>query len=299
MDFAIHPDAKPCRTVANTTQLHKGTGRTGNRRQATREFLDRSLALSKGIDVSRTAAFSLGAALALAFGTSARAADLIGQAPLQAPSSVAVPFDWNGAYIGGHVGYAAGWSDWSASQVGGIGSVGRTDLTNGFDLFKGSGSFIGGFQGGYNVVLPSRVLFGVEADASFPNLIAGTSVGTTSTGVASYGDTVLHTGTVRGRIGYVFDNNWLVYGTGGFAWTYDQLKRTQLVGGVLPAGTDEGAFLWRFGWAAGAGIEIPLAPNWSARAEYLYTGFGGASRTFAATPEAFNSNLSPSRSGSA
>ena len=207
-------------------------------------------------------------------------------------SSVAVPFDWNGAYIGGHVGYAAGWSDWSASQVGGIGSVGRTDLTNGFDLFKGSGSFIGGFQGGYNVVLPSRVLFGVEADASFPNLIAGTSVGTTNTGVASYGDTVLHTGTVRGRIGYVFDNNWLAYGTGGFAWTYDQLERTQLVGGALPAGTEEGAFLWRFGWAAGAGIEIPVAPSWSARAEYLYTGFGGASRTFAATPEVFNSNLS-------
>jgi high affinity Mn2+ porin len=281
--------------VANTTQLHIISVRTGNRRLETRGFLDRSLAFSKGIDVSRAAASSLGVALVLAFGTYARAADLIGQAP----SSLAVPLDWNGAYIGGHVGYAAGWSDWSASQVGGIGSVGRTDLTNGFDLFKGSGSFIGGFQGGYNVVLPSRVLFGVEADASFPNLMAGTSVGATNTGVASYGDTVLHTGTVRGRIGYVFDNDWLAYGTGGFAWTYDQLERTQLVGGALPAGTEEGAFLWRFGWAAGAGVEIPVAPSWSARAEYLYTGFGGASRTFAATPEVFNSNLSTSRSGSA
>jgi hypothetical protein len=115
MDFASHPDAKPCRLVANTTQLHNISIRTGNRRLETRGFLDRSLALSKGSDVSRAAASSLGVALVLAFSASARAADLIGQAP----SSIAVPFDWNGAYIGGHVGYAAGWSDWSASQVGG------------------------------------------------------------------------------------------------------------------------------------------------------------------------------------
>ena len=233
-----------------------------------------------------------------AFSTSSRAADLVGQVPLQTQSLVAVPYDWTGAYIGGHVGFAAGWSKWSASQVGGIGSVGRTDLTNAFDLFKGSGSFFGGFQGGYNVVLPSRVLFGAEADASFPNLIAGTSVGTTNTGFASYGDTVLHSGTVRGRIGYVFDNNWLAYGTGGFAWTYDQLKRTQLAGGVLPPDTDEGAFLWRFGWAAGAGVEIPLAPNWSARAEYLYTGFDSHSRTFAGTPRSSNPTCPCISSGS-
>jgi high affinity Mn2+ porin len=291
MDIAIRQEAELHRLVANATQLYQATQRAGSLGQATRELLDRFRALSKSITVSHAATFGLGAALAFASGTSARAADLIGQGPLQAASSISVPFNWTGAYIGGHVGYAAGWSGWSASQVGGIGSVGRTDLTNGFDLFKGSGSFFGGFQGGYNVVLPSRVLFGVEADAAFPNSIAGTSVGTTNTGVASYGDTVLHTGTVRGRIGYVFDNNWLAYGTSGFAWTYDQLKRTQLVGGVLPPDTDEGAFLWRFGWAAGAGVEIPVAPSWSARAEYLYTGFGGAGRTFAATPEVFDSSL--------
>jgi high affinity Mn2+ porin len=97
---------------------------------------------------------------------------------------------------------------------------------------------------------------------------------------------------IEGRVGYVLDKNWLVYGTGGFAWSYDQLTRTQLAGGTQPPGTDEGGFLWRFGWAAGAGVEIPGAPNWSARLEYLYTGFGNRSRDFNVSGEAFNSSLS-------
>src|ERR1700738_1065451 len=233
MDIAILLEAGFRHVIANTTQLHKVSGRIGSKRWA---FLDRSHALSKGINVSRAVALSLGTALACAFVTSPRAADLIGQVPLRAPPSVAVPYDWTGAYVGGHVGYAAGSSDWSAGQAGGVGSVGRIDLTKGFDAFKGSGGFLGGLQGGYNVVLPSRLLIGVEADASFPNAIAGTVNGAAGNGIASYGDTVLHYGTARGRIGYVFDNNWVFFGTGGFAWSHDQIARTQLADGSLPSG---------------------------------------------------------------
>jgi len=111
-------------------------------------------------------------------------------------------------------------------------------------------------------VLPSRLLIGVEADASFPNTVAGTSTGVAANGIASYGDTVLHSGTARGRIGYVFDNNWLVYGTGGFAWSYDQIVRTQLAGGSLPPGADESAFLWRL---AGQRVQV-------SRSRWLRTG---------------------------
>ena len=228
----------------------------------------------------------LGCLVGVAADSAVKAADLPKPTIVQSPQ-----FDWLGWYVGGHVGYAGGGSDWSSNQPGGV-SAGRTDLTNGFDLFKGTGSFFSGLQGGYNVVLPSRLVLGIEADGSFPNSIAGTSLGVSNAGIASYGDTVLSTGTMRGRIGYVFDNNWLAYGTGGFAWSYDQLTRTQLAGGSLPPGTDERAFLWRFGWAAGAGVEVPVAPNWSARLEYLYTGFGNHSRDFNASGDAFNSNLS-------
>ncbi|MGD0024463.1 MAG: hypothetical protein ABSC37_07530 [Xanthobacteraceae bacterium] len=127
-------------------------------------------------------------------------------------------------------------------------------------MFTGTGSFFAGFQGGYNIMLPSRLLLGVETDASFPNTLAGTATATSAfAGQASFNDTVLHSGTVRGRVGYAFDH-WLFYATGGFAWSYDQITRTQIAGGALDPGTEESALLWRLGWTAGAGIELPVAP---------------------------------------
>src|SRR5215471_3550402 len=94
---------------------------------------------------------------------------------------------------------------------------------------------------------------------------------TPAIGLASYSETVLHSGTVRGRIGYAPDN-WLFYATGGFAWTYDQLTLTQLTDG-----TTDAPFLWRLGWVAGLGIEWAFAPNWTANVEYLFTKYGNSS----------------------
>jgi high affinity Mn2+ porin len=79
---------------------------------------------------------------------------------------------------------------------------------------------------------------------------------------------VLSSGTVRGRIGYA-PGRWLFYATGGFAWTYNQQTLTQ-----LSTGNSETPFLWRLGWAAGAGVETPIAPHWTARLEYLFIDYG-------------------------
>ena len=79
---------------------------------------------------------------------------------------------------------------------------------------------------------------------------------------------MLASGTVRGRIGYA-PGNWLFYATGGFAWTYDHQSLTQIA-----TGATETPFLWRLGWAAGAGVEVPIAPHWTARLEYLFTDYG-------------------------
>jgi high affinity Mn2+ porin len=226
----------------------------------------------------------------LTLANTAVAADL----PLKAPAPADAVFSWTGFYIGGHFGYAAGRTDWSATDAGAVAPVlaGSTNLFNEYDAFKGTGSYLFGLQAGYNYLLPSRWLIGFEADASAPNTLAGSqTVSTPADGLASYTDTVLNFGTARARVGYAFDR-WLVYGTGGLAWSYDKLERTQLTGGMVGVGTTETAFLWRWGWAAGAGVEFPVAPTWTGKVEYLATGFGGGKKLFPAAGQSFNSDLS-------
>ncbi len=213
--------------------------------------------------------------------SAADAADLITEAP-QAPASYA----WTGFYFGGHLGYATGSSAWTATDPAGGGTSGTLDLNNGFNIFKGTGSFFAGLQGGYNIVLPSRLLLGVEADASFPNMWEGSAPATSAAaGTASFDETALYSGTVRARVGYAFDH-WLIYATGGLAWSYDQIARTQVVRRRSSTpGTDETALLWRLGWTAGAGVALPVAPHWSARLEYLFSDFGRRDAVFPATPQ--------------
>jgi hypothetical protein len=62
-------------------------------------------------------------------------------------------------------------------------------------------------------------------------------------GQASYAEMVQFSGSVRGRIGYA-PGHWLVYATGGFAWTYNQhaRRRSKRAAEVsLPAAMARGA----------------------------------------------------------
>jgi high affinity Mn2+ porin len=137
------------------------------------------------------------------------------------------------------------------------------------------GTLTGGLQGGYNYVLPSRLLLGVEADMSFPNYLSADEVvwfrTTPDTDIVEKID---YMGTLRGRVGYAFDH-WMVYATGGFAWSLGRFLQT-------PGAVDDvdKALHLHTGWAAGAGAEIPIAPMWIARLEYLYRNFGHAEVTF-------------------
>jgi high affinity Mn2+ porin len=169
-------------------------------------------------------------ALAFTFATSTQAAASIDQGPWQTPPPVANVYDWTGFYAGGHLGYAWGSSNWTAPGISG-----SFNLSQPVDTFAETGSFFAGLQIGYDYMLPNRIVIGAEVDASFPAWpnLAGISIGGTSTftsptiGAESYSETVLSSGTVRGRIGYA-PGNWLFYATGGFAWTYNQLTLTQL-----------------------------------------------------------------------
>jgi high affinity Mn2+ porin len=218
----------------------------------------------------------------------ADAADLSRALPTKAPPPAAsVSYDWTGFYAGAHAGYAGGSSYWTTS-----GASGSFGLYQGFDAFKDTGSYFEGFQAGYNSMLPNRIVIGAELDASFPSFRnkAGVSIGGSSAlsspfGPETFQETMLASGTVRGRIGYA-PADWLFYATGGFAWTYDRLTLTQLANG-----TTDMPFLWRFGWAAGVGAEAAIAPHWTSRLEYLFTDYGAASVTFPSTGQRFNSDF--------
>ncbi len=212
--------------------------------------------------------------------------DLVVTGPAAAPAASST--QWTGLYFGGHLGNAWGNSNWSTPGV-----TGSTSLAQTLDTFAEAGSFFEGIQGGYNYMLPNRLIIGVEGDASFPaypNLsglgIGGQSNFTSPTlGAETYSDNLLAFGTVRGRIGYA-PGNWLIYATGGFAWSRDQLSLSQNA-------TSVGDFpqAWRVGWAAGAGVEAPIAPHWTARFEYLFTDYGGITTTFPSLGQPFRSNL--------
>jgi len=189
---------------------------------------------------------------------SVQAADLP-PAPRVAPAppiAYAPPvYNWTGFYIGGHVG--GGWenSSWTDPFFGGNNS------------FNNSG-FLGGVQAGANAQFNWLVL-GVEGDFSW--------TGIKGSGTDSIGDSintnVNWTSTVTGRAGVAFDRL-LVYGKGGLAIAYDQSSLTDI------AGVTSNTNLTRTGWTAGAGLEYGLAPNWSAKVEYDYLGFGSQPLNF-------------------
>ena len=210
----------------------------------------------------------------------------------QSPFSGPV-YDWNGFYAGGRVGYAWGSSNWTGSAPGAQSVSGTLDLFQPLNVFNDTGSFTQGLQTGYNYMLPNRVVLGAEADVTFPGFpnAAGISIGNISNftsptlGAETFSETVLTSGTVRARIGYA-PGSWLFYATGGLAWTYNRLTLTQLT-----TGATESPFLWRLGWAAGAGLEVPVMPHWTARLEYLFTDYGNSGTTFFAGTQRSDSNF--------
>lgn len=182
--------------------------------------------------------------------------------------------DWSGPFVGIHYAYGVVGSLYSFGGPGSASSSGSIELTNVPDAFKGTGSYALGFGAGYNYALPSRMIVGVEGDLSFPNTISGTTIVPGAPGQQALKETVLTSGTLRARLGYA-PGPWLFYAIGGLAWSYDQAT----LGPVDGTGGEKVGFT-RLGTAWGAGAELSLSSNWSARFEYLHTDFGSKEKTF-------------------
>ena len=194
-------------------------------------------------------------ALVLAAGL---AAMVVGSGPVRAadfavPPATVVARDWAGFYAGVNGGYGWGRSQWSDPAFG-TGS-----------RFDTSGGLFGG-QFGYNWRTGALVL-GLETDLDWTN-IGGSLAGIGGVcGAAGGGQCRTEQdwfGTTRGRVGYAF-GKWLPYITGGVA--YGNIKTVQ------PSGSSSKV---NAGWAAGAGVEYALNPNWSAKVEYLHLDLGTA-----------------------
>ena len=106
-------------------------------------------------------------------------------------------------------------------------------------------------------------MLGVEADAAWADVGATAGI----PGLASVRRQDSPMGTVRGRVGYAFDQV-LIYGTGGYAWADNRLTAT-----LLSLSVSDSQF--HSGWTVGAGVEVMFAPKWSVKAEYLYRSFQG------------------------
>ena len=169
----------------------------------------------------------------------AAAADLAARPYTKAPAEAIAINNWIGFYLGAMGGYAK----------------------ENADTFALSGGFAGG-TAGYNWQT-GNVVLGLEADGAWADV--GATVGIP--GLASADYTIRSMGTVRGRVGYAFDQV-LLYGTGGYAWSDNRLSTT-----LLGLSISDSQF--HSGWTVGAGVEVMFAPKWSVKAEYLYRSFEG------------------------
>jgi len=216
--------------------------------------------------------------------------EMAGAADLPFPTKAppAPLYDWTGFYVGGNVGYGWGHTDFSGSSSSVLLGV-ATPST--FAGSLNSGGILGGGQIGFNYQFTTHWVAGIEADIDgagingSANTCSATAAGVV-VGCESAGLKLTDFGTVRGRLGYAW-NNMLLFGTGGFAWGQNSITHTGTCVGPgcpgvsLPFVSNSPSTSTTFpGWAAGGGAEWAFIRNWTLRLEYLHLGFNGVTTNY-------------------
>ena len=203
-------------------------------------------------------------------------------------------FTWTGAYVGFNFGYT-----WTADRGIYLGSANLYDATAfAFGPASALGAtnavsarldgFLLGGQAGYNWQFDDKWIVGVEGDIAgagvrgggyAPSVVAAT--GGYAVTSATLRRNLEYLGTARGRLGYALTPGLMTYVTGGFAFggvDATAVVRQTLVPSILYSDPGK-ADLFRdlSGWTAGAGGELALGRNTSAKLDYLYYDLGGVS----------------------
>jgi outer membrane immunogenic protein len=193
--------------------------------------------------------------------------------------------------------YCTGLAACSSSQTAAAAAAAGTK--NSFSL--SNAGFIGGGQLGFNTTIYPNYIFGIEGD------IQGISESnrkkwTSSTTDFTYSNNTPQTintniavsqgidylGTVRGRLGYLFQPTILLSATGGFAYGGVRSKTFILQNYGQPENAIDLHTSWssiahyssaRLGWTIGANMEWMPRSDWSLRIEYLYYNLGAITYT--------------------
>ena len=248
---------------------------------------------------------------------SASAADLPPASSYKAPPLLAPVYSWTGFYVGANIGYS--WGNAHTDLSGSANSVSLQgsafQITNPPAPFADSSSrrlngLIGGEQIGLNYQFSPKWVLGFEFDIQgsgergsrtvvdpFSATVCGgaaagpggppfcffttTATGTVTTG---YDAKIDWFGTARGRVGYLINDQVLLYGTGGVAYGNVKLLGTTTVSAAL-VGIPPTSALAAFsgsktnaGFAVGGGVEgrfsNGLPSGWTWKLEYLYVDLG-------------------------
>jgi outer membrane immunogenic protein len=227
------------------------------------------------------------ALMALAVGP-AMAADL-GAAPVYTKAPMMAPvYNWTGAYFGVNAGGA--WGDSEATTTTVFSPTGYFATSSvpaiaaaGAQTIKSTG-FTGGGQFGYNWQASSSTVFGLEADFEYFGLKGSATSGAVYPCCAPTNFTINQSvktdwlATFRARFGFLVTPSTLVYVTGGGAVT--NLRGTFTFTDTFATAAESGSFnSTKLGWTVGGGIEWAMWSGWSAKAEYLFVSFPGATVT--------------------
>jgi len=263
------------------------------------------------------------ASLALgALAGSAMAADLARPVYRRAAVVAAPIYTWTGFYVGGNVGY--GWGNARTDIAGGATTIALPDFLGGVPgnnvAFADSSTarlnrVIGGGQIGYNYQFNPRWVLGFEADIQdsgkreshafadpfstsvctlevvvFPDTLicrrTSTLIGTAAT---VYDAKIAWFGTLRGRLGFLITDQFLLYGTGGLAYGGVELSGATNAAGslnrdlgfieVIPLAPGASAFSesrTEVGYVVGGGVEGKFSywAGWTWKLEYLFVDLG-------------------------